>query len=128
MSAVVIPDLYRHTARKSTVSKNVKSTNVSPCNFNQSSPTTYSVYCSTSNSNEESMYNALQCDIKLEEDLLPLEQPFLLLPDNEMEEMSMGDEREQTDDEIIQQIIDEIIQSIPLSNQVDKKMNSFFYE
>lgn len=115
-----MPDLYRHTARKSTVSKNVKPINVSPCNFNDPS-TTYPAYHQASNSSDETIFNTLQCDIKLENDLIPLDQPFLLLPDNETEEMSIGDER---DSDIVYQLVDEMIQFIEkispsTSNQVD---------
>lgn len=115
-----MPDLYRHTARKSTVSKNVKPINVSPCNFNDPS-TTYPAYHQASNSSDETIFNTLQCDIKLENDLIPLDQPFLLLPDNETEEMSIGDER---DSDIVYQLVDEMIQSIEkispsTSNQVE---------
>ena len=115
-----MPDLYRHTARKSTVSKNVKPINVSPCNFNDPS-TTYPAYHQASNSSDETIFNTLQCDIKLENDLIPLDQPFLLLPDNETEEMSIGEER---DSDIVHQLIEEMIQSIEdtspsTSNQVD---------
>ena len=135
MSAVVIPDLYRHTARKSTVSKNIKSSNVSPCTLNESpSPTTtttnYSMYPSTSNSDEETIFNALQCDIKIEEDLSPVDQPFLLIRDNETEEMSIGEECEQqTDEQIIHQMIDEIVQSVPeTSLSTSEQVNNSFFQ
>lgn len=119
-----MPDLYRHTARKSTVSKNVKPINVSPCNFNGPS-TTYPAYHQASNSSEQTIFNPLQCDIKLENDLIPIDEPFIILPDNETEEMFIGDGIEQTDDETIHQLIEEIIQSIEqtspsIVNQVDK--------
>jgi len=124
MSAGIMPDMYRHTARKSTVSKNVKPSNISICN-NNNSTTNYATYNNEKNSNESTIFDTLECNIKLEKDIPQQDEPFLILPDNEMEEMIIGEEIEGTNEDIIYDIIEQIIQQIiqsssPLtSNQVD---------
>jgi hypothetical protein len=124
MSAGIMPDMYRHTARKSTVSKNVKPSNISICN-NNNSTTNYATYNNEKNSNESTIFDTLECNIKLEKDIPQQDETFLILPDNEMEEMIIGEEIEGTNEDIIYDIIEQIIQQIsqsssPLtSNQVD---------
>jgi hypothetical protein len=95
MSTTIIPDIYRHTARKSTVSRNVKppSKNVSLCN---------------------SIFDTIQCDIKLEKDSpQQLEQSVIILPENEIEQMVV----EQTNEEIICDILEHV------KNQVNLKLS-----
>jgi len=122
MSTTIIPDIYRHTARKSTVSRNGKpsSKNVSLCNS------------TLNNSKEEqSIFDTIQCDIKLEKDVPQQEQSFIILRDNEIEQMNI----EQTNDEIICDIIEQIKNQIPeyFTNQVNKyfifksQKNMFFF-
>ncbi len=120
-----MPDMYRHTARKSTVSKNVKPSNLSISN-NNNSTTNYTSYHLEKNSNEQTIFDTLECNIKLEKDIPQQDEPFIILPDNEMEEMIIGEEIERTTNEeiiydIIEQIIQQIIQSSSpiISNQVD---------
>jgi len=113
MSTTIIPDIYRHTARKSTVSRNVKtsSKNVSLSN---------STFNINNNSKEEqSIFDTIQCDIKLEKDIPQQEQSFVILPDNEIEQMNI----EQTNDEIICDIIEQIKNQIPeyFTNQVQRR-------
>lgn len=94
MSTSIIPDIYRHTARKSTVSRNVKS----------QVKTVASLPVTNTCKEEPSIFETIQCDIKLESDSLPMEQSFVIIPDNEIEQMVV----EQTNDEIIRQIIEQI--------------------
>ena len=99
MSTTIIPDIYRHIARKSTVSRNVKnpSNNVPLCN-------------PTYNIEEQSIYQKLQCNIKLEKDILPeQDRSFVLIPDNETEQMNI----EQTNEEIIFDIMQRMKDRIP---------------
>lgn len=117
MSTTIIPDIHRHIARKSTVSRNVKnsSKNISLSN---------STYNIDKNSKEEqSIFDTIQCDIKLEKDIPQQDQPFVILPDNEIEQMNI----EQTNDEIICDIIEQIKNQIPeyLTNQVNKRIKIF---
>ncbi len=127
MSAGIMPDMYRHTARKSTVSKNVKPSNVSLCNNNNNSTTHYLTYHNDNNCKQQTIFDTIECNIKLEEDIPQQEESFIILPDNETEEMIIGEDIEQTNDDIIydiiQQIINQIIQSssntfLSTSNQV----------
>lgn len=102
MSTTIIPDIYRHTARKSTVSRNVKT---------PSKNLSYSH--STNFKDEQSIFDTIQCDIKVEKDL-PNEEPstaqtYLILPENETEQMNI----EQTHEEIIGDLLEQIIQQIP---------------
>jgi len=129
MSAGIMPDMYRHTARKSTVSKNVKPSNVSLCNNNNNNSTThYLTYHNDNNCKQQTIFDTIECNIKLEEDIPQQEESFIILPDNETEEMIIGEDIEQTNDDIIydiiQQIINQIIQSssntfLSNSNQVN---------
>ncbi len=108
-----MPDMYRHTARKSTVSKNVKPSNLSICNnTNNNSTTNYTSYHHEKNSTEQTILDTLECNIKLEKDIPQQDGPFLILPDNEMEEMIIGEDIERTNDEIIYDIIEQITQQI----------------
>jgi len=116
MSTTIIPDIYRHIARKSTVSRNVKlpSKNVSLCNS--------SFNINNNCKEEQSIFDTIQCDIKLEKDIPQQEQSFVILPDNEIEQMNI----EQTNDEIICDIIEQIKNQIPeyFINQVQRRTNS----
>ena len=123
-----MPDMYRHTARKSTVSKNVKPAPVSICPHPNNSSTPYSTYPNEKNASEQTIFDTLECNIKLEEDIPQQDIPFSILPDNEMEEMIIGEEIEQTNEEIIGDIMEQIIQQISqfssntllsMSDQVD---------
>lgn len=103
MSAGIIPDVYRHTARKSTVSKTIKSTSIrSPQNLNLShlNISFDDKQLQTSNS-----INRISTTIKLEE--LPRE-TFIIQHDNEVEQMIIDDNHEL----IIRQILDEMIESL----------------
>ncbi len=110
MSTTIIPDIYRHTARKTTVSRNVKppSKNVPLCNP--------SFTIDNNSKDEQSVLDTSQCDIKLEKDIPEQEQSFIILPDNEIEQMNI----EPTDDEIICDIVEQINNQIPeyFTNQV----------
>ncbi len=118
MSTTIIPDIYRHTARKSTVSRNIKNStkNISLCN------STYNIEQNCKE--EQTIYHTIQCNIKLEEDIPQQEQTFIILPDNEIEQMNI----EQTNEEIIFDIIEQIKNQIPqyFNNQVRFKSIEFF--
>lgn len=89
MSTTIVPDIHRHIARKSTVSRHVK--NLSLCN-------------GTLNSNNHSSTN-FSCNIKLEKDIpQENEQRFVLIADNETEQMNI----ESNDEEIISSIVENI--------------------
>lgn len=105
MSAGVMPDIYRHMARKSTVTKVLKSTLVNGKTTNTS--TTF---------HPDKIYEPIDCKIKLEEDILPqAEEKFFILPNNELEEMII-DNKETNEDiisDIFEQIINQIVDSSP---------------
>jgi hypothetical protein len=106
MSTTIIPDIYRHIARKSTVSRNVKppSKNVSLSN---------STFNINNNSKEEqSIFDTIQCDIKLEKDISQQEQSFIILHDNEIEQMNI----EQIKNQISEYFINHIDESINTTN------------
>jgi hypothetical protein len=109
MSAGIIPDMYRHTARKTTVSKTIKSSNVSLCN---NPPTHYSPYNIDTNCKQQTIFDTITCNIKLEEDIPQPQEPFIILPDNEIEQMIIGEDFEQTNEEIINNIMEEILNEI----------------
>jgi hypothetical protein len=115
MSAGIMPDMYRHTARKSTVSKNVKPSNVSLCN-NNNSTTHYSTYHNDNNCKQQTIFNTIECNIKLEEDIPQQDESFIILPDNETEQMIIGEDIEQTNDNVIYDIIEQIINQIVQSS------------
>jgi hypothetical protein len=98
MSTTIIPDIYRHIARKSTVSRNVKtpSNNVSLCN------PTFNI--DNNCKEEQSIFQKLQCNIKLEKDSPEHERSFVIIPENEIEQMNI----EQTNEEIIFDIVQQI--------------------
>jgi hypothetical protein len=114
MSTTIIPDIYRHIARKSTVSRNVKPTskNVSLCN------PTFNI--DNNFKEEQSIFDTIQCDIKLEKDIPQQEQSFIILPNNEIEQVIV----EQTNEEIICDILEQIKYQIheDFSNQVNYKL------
>ena len=123
MSAGIMPDIYRHTARKSTITKALKSSLVNKTNDNNSTAF-----------HQDKLYESIECRIKLEKDILPQpEEKFFILPNNELEEMIV--DTKETNEEIItnicKQIINEIVQSF--SNQVNNKElqrkngNNFFF-
>ncbi|CAF1226543.1 unnamed protein product [Rotaria magnacalcarata] len=102
MSTTILPDIYRHFARKSTVSRNVK---ISPKNV----PLCNSTFSLDSNSQVTSLtFNRVRSEVKLGSDAQE-KQTVLILPDNETEEMIV----EQTNEEIISDIIEQIQQQIP---------------
>lgn len=115
MSTTIIPDIYRHTARKSTVSRNIKAPTIN-----------LSLSNNNNNSKEKQLiYNTIQCDIKLEKDILHEEQQqisksFTILPENEIEQMNI----EQTNEEIIHDIIEQIKNQIP-EYFIDQVLNIF---
>ncbi|CAF1352884.1 unnamed protein product [Adineta ricciae] len=112
MSTSIIPDIYRHTARKSTVSRNVKS----------QAKNVASLPVTNTCKEEPSIFDTIQCDIKLESDSPPMEQSFVIIPDNETEQMIV----EQTNDEIIREIIEQIqnqIQNDMLIQMMDVNSN-----
>jgi hypothetical protein len=112
MSAGVMPDMYRHTARKSTVSKNLKSSNITLCN-NNNSPTHYSTYHNDNNCKQQTIFDTIQCNIKLEKDIPQQDESFIILQDNETEQMIIGGEEiQQTNEEIIYEILEQIINEI----------------
>jgi hypothetical protein len=115
MSTTVIPDIYRHTARKSTVSRNVKP---SAKNLSLSNP---SFNIDKNTKEEQSIFDTIECDIKLEKDIPEQEQSFVIIHDNEIEQMNI----EQTNDEIICDIIEQIKNQIPehFINQVKERFN-----
>jgi hypothetical protein len=128
MSAGIMPDMYRHTARKSTVSKNVKPSNLSLCNNN--STTHYSTYHNdNNNSKQQTIFNTIECNIKLEKDIPQQEESFIILRDNEIEQMIMGEDIEQTNEEIIYDIIEQIINQIiqSSSNRIISNSNQVEY-
>jgi hypothetical protein len=97
MSTTIIPDIYRHTARKSTVSRNVKS--ISVCN------STFTI-----DKNDQSIFDTIKLEKEISE-----EQSFIILPDNDIEEMIV----EQTNEEIICDILEQIknqINEYPLNS------------
>ena len=112
MSTSIIPDIYRHTARKSTVSRNIKS----------QAKNVASLPVTNTCKEEPSIFDTIQCDIKLESDSPPMEQSFVIIRDNEIEQMIV----EQTNDEIIREIIEQIqnqIQSDVLIQLMDVNPN-----
>ena len=113
MSTAIIPDIYRHTARKSTVSRNVKPSNIAVCN-------------STFNTDENfKTDHSIFHTIKLENDIPQEEeeeQSFIVLPDNEIEEMIV----EQTNDEIICDILEQIKNQINEYSSNNTQVNYHF--
>ena len=106
MSAGIIPDIYRHTARKSTVTKIIKSTN-------GSSPSQSSLSYVTSHLNEKHSkplltpkLESIQCTIKLEEDSPP--EPMIILPDNEIEQMIVEEDLDRTIENVLEDILQQI--------------------
>lgn len=98
MSTQIVPDMHRHIARKSTVSRSVKAPTKTlplsnpPLNVDR-------------NSREEPpVFHALQCDVKLEKEIPGEEQVFVILPDNDIEQMNV----EQADEEIVSDLIEQI--------------------
>jgi hypothetical protein len=114
MSASIMPDMYRHTARKSTVSKNLKPSNVSLCNNSTTHYTNY--HNDNNNSKSTTIFDTIECNIKLENDIPQQQESFLILPDNETEQMIIGEDIEPTDEEIIYDIIEQIRNQIVQSS------------
>ncbi|UJR22493.1 hypothetical protein I4U23_025546 [Adineta vaga] len=108
MSTSIIPDIYRHTARKSTVSRNVKS---------QAKTVSTSLSITNACKEEPSIFDTIQCDVKLENDIPHVEQSFVIIPENEIEQMIV----EQTNEDIVRDIIEQIQNQIhkDLFNQID---------
>lgn len=104
-----MPDMYRHTARKSTVSKNIKPPNVSlsPTTTNNNSTMHYLTYHNDINCKQQTKFDPIECNIKLEKQ----EELFIIIPDNEIEQMIIEEDNENIIYDILEQIINEIIQS-----------------
>ena len=92
MSTTIVPDIHRHIARKSTVSRSVK--NHSLCNGNDSL-------------NSEN-FSSLSCNIKQEKEIPHEEQRFVLITDNHIEQMHV----EENDEQIISSIFEQILNRI----------------
>ncbi|CAF3658534.1 unnamed protein product [Rotaria sordida] len=105
MSAGILPDMYRYTARKSTVSKNPKPSNVSLCN---NSTTHYSTYHNDNNTKQQQIFDTIEHNIKLEKDVPQQQESFMILPDNEIEQMIIEENNEKTQEEIIYDIVEGI--------------------
>jgi hypothetical protein len=102
MSAGIIPDMYRHTARKSTVSKSLKSSNATSCQNSSLSYRTSHVDDKHSIVLPSTKFDQIQQEIKVEQD------PFVFLPDNETEQMKIEDDI----DQIVYEIFDDIAKQI----------------
>ena len=110
MSAGILPDMYRHTARKSTVSRNTKPSNTS---LRNKSTTHYSPYHKDDhNSKQPKLFNKTEYYIKVESDILQQQERFTILFDNETEQMITVENNEQSNKEIILDIIEEIKKQI----------------
>lgn len=107
MSAGILPDMYRYTARKSTVSKNPKPTNISLCN-NSPSSTHFSIYRNDNNIKQSPILDAFERSIKVEKEIPEQLESFTIQHDNEIEQMIIGENSEQTNEEIIYDIIEQI--------------------
>ena len=99
MSTGVLPDMYRHTARKSTVSKSLKAPTAV---VYQHATTAYSngIQASSTYPSE-----SIACHIKLEEHLI---EPLFLLPENETEQMIVDEHIDRSIEHTIDEIIDQI--------------------
>ncbi|CAF1331740.1 unnamed protein product [Rotaria sordida] len=103
MSTTILPDIYRHTARKSTISRNVKiSSNNLPL-YNSTS-----IVDNNNIKEEKIIFDQIQSDYKFEKNIQQQKQSFLILPDNEIEQMII----EQTNEEIIKDILEQIQKQI----------------
>ena len=103
MSAGIIPDIYRHTARKSTVTKSIKSSNVSSSPHSSFSNGTSHLDEKHSKPLLTAKLESIQWPIKLEEDL-PAE-PLILLPDNETEQMVVEEDLDGPIEDILEGIL-----------------------
>ncbi|CAF1286095.1 unnamed protein product [Adineta steineri] len=116
MSAGIMPDMYRHTARKSTVSKTIKSSNIPLCNTSTLHYSSYNNNDIDSKQDKTTIFDTIQCNIKFEEEIPRQQEPFIILRDNEIEQMTIEENLEQTDENIIDDIIQQIINQIPQSS------------
>jgi hypothetical protein len=113
MSAGIMPDVYRHTARKSTVSKMIKPSNVPVCS---TVATPYATYHHDNEKKQETIFDAIECTIKLEEDIpASLPETFVLVPDNETEQLLVKEDQDQRNTEAAGDIIEQILNQIALS-------------
>ncbi|CAF1518995.1 unnamed protein product, partial [Adineta ricciae] len=118
MSAGIMPDMYRHTARKSTVSKTLKSSAIVPvCN----NPTAHCAMYNNNNnhldneSRQDSIIDITPCQIKVEEESpQQSQQPesFLIVPDNETEQMIIAEDHSHTNEDVICDILEQILDRI----------------
>ena len=121
MSTSVIPDMYRHTARKSTVSKSMKSTNGS------NSPASTRSFLVNHHGDKLLKVSSptktppIPYQIKMEKDIAI--ERFLILPDNETEQMSVDDDVERAVQHILEQIIEQISSTVSTTT-TDKRMNT----
>lgn len=95
MSTTIVPDIHRHIARKSTVSRNVK--NLTLCNGGGSL-------------NSEN-FSSLSCNIKQEKEIPHEQQRFVFITENDIEQMHV----EENDEQIISSIIEQI------QNRIDQQ-------
>ncbi|UJR26593.1 hypothetical protein I4U23_007913 [Adineta vaga] len=123
MSAGIMPDIYRHTARKSTVTKTLKSsTNVPLCN---PSSTHYAIYNNNDNeTQQEPIFDAIQCNIKLEEDIPQQQETFLIIPDNEIEQIIIEEEQSHIDEDVLFDIMEQMLNLITQSSMDVIQSNS----
>ncbi|CAF0764901.1 unnamed protein product [Adineta ricciae] len=118
MSAGIMPDMYRHTARKSTVSKALKSSAILPVCNNPTTP--YATYNNNTNhldneSRQDSIIDITPCQIKVEEESPQQSQQresFLIIPDNETEQMIIAEEYSHTNEDVICDILEQILDQI----------------
>ncbi|CAF3155879.1 unnamed protein product, partial [Rotaria sp. Silwood2] len=115
MSTTILPDIYRHIARKSTVSRNVKvSSKILPlCNST-------SIIDNNNSKEEKPIFDRIQCDYKFEKNFQQQKQSFLILPDNEIEQMIV----DQSHEEIIKDILEQIQKQIP--NNISKQRENSY--
>ncbi|CAF0742129.1 unnamed protein product [Adineta steineri] len=114
MSTTIIPDIYRHIARKSTVTRNIKppSKNVSLC--------TTTLNIDNNCKEEQSIFDTIRYDIKLENEISRQERSFVVIPDNETEQMIV----EESTEEIIRDVLEQMINQIheDLLNQTENSV------
>jgi len=108
MSTTILPDIYRHTARKSTVSRNVKPTSKIHTFNNNNNNNNNNVINAKNFKEEQSIFDTIECNIKFEKDLAQ-SQRLMILPENEIEQMNV----EQNHENIIADILDDILKQIP---------------
>ena len=99
MSTGVLPDMYRHTARKSTVSKPLKAPTAVVYQHSTEA------YTNGIQPSFTSLSGSIECHIKVEENLV---EPFVLLPENEIEQMIIDEHIDRPIEDTLDEIIDRI--------------------